>query len=247
MNLQPKLNSPNFECPNCRTVAQQTWFSLNIASNQINALISHLYYDHRVNIKEYHQAPLEVFIERVNEKLGKSLNHFIPNNFSVASCQLCNKFTLWVGEDLVYPRKTSLPQVNPNMDEEIKLLYQEAATIFADSPRGATALLRLALQKLLGQIGKGGKSINDDIKELVSEGLSPKIQQALDILRVVGNSAVHPGQIDLDDNSEVALKLFQILNFIADEMITKPKELEKLYNDVIPTSTKEHIKQRDNK
>ena len=86
--------------------------------------------------------------------------------------------------------------------------------------------MRLALQKLLMQIGKSGKNINNDIKELVAEGLSPKIQQALDLLRVVGNNAVHPGQIDIEDNSNIALKLFHILNFIAEEMITKPKELE---------------------
>lgn len=247
MNIKPRLHSSNFECPHCRAVAQQEWFSLTLASEQINRLISHLYFNYRNNIKDYQQAPIESFIEKIDQELEKNLRHFMPERFSVATCNLCNQFTLWVDEDLVYPRKTSLPQVNSDMDEEIKLLYQEAATIFADSPRGATALLRLALQKLLGQIGKGGKSINDDIKELVSEGLSPKIQQALDLLRVVGNNAVHPGQIDLNDNKEIALKLFQILNFIAEEMITKPKELESLYVDVIPENTKEFIKQRDSK
>lgn len=138
-----------------------------------------------------------------------------------------------------------MPPPNNDIDENIKALYQEAATIFIDSPRGATALLRLALQMLLKQLGKSGENINNDIKELVSEGLSPKIQQALDLLRVVGNNAVHPGQINIDDNSEIAFKLFHILNFIADEMITKPKELELLYSNVIPEETKKHIKQRD--
>lgn len=247
MNLQAKLNSSNFECPHCKAVAQQRWFSLNSASNKINTLISHLYYDHRVDIKDYHQAPLEVFIEKINHELENNINYFMPSNFSVATCQLCNQITLWIEKDLVYPRKTLTPPANADMEDEIKLLYQEAAIIFADSPRGATALLRLALQKLLAQIGKGKKSINDDIKELVSEGLSPKIQQALDLLRVVGNNAVHPGQIDLNDNREMALKLFQILNFIAEELLTKPKELEKLYGDIIPEDTKEHIKHRDKK
>ncbi len=59
---------------------------------------------------------------------------------------------------------------------------------------------------------------------MVSDGLSPKIQQALDLVHVIGNNAVHPGKINLDDNREMAEKLLQILNFIAEEMITKPKE-----------------------
>ena len=98
---------------------------------------------------------------------------------------------------------------------------------------------------LLKQIGKKGKNINNDIKELVENGLSSKIQKALDLLRVVGNNAVHPGQINLDDNSDVALKLFKILNIITDEMITKPKEIDTLYDDVVPEETKGHIDERD--
>ena len=108
-------------------------------------------------------------------------------------------------------------------------------------------MLRLALQLLLKQLGKSGKNINNDIKELVSEGLSPKIQKALDLLRVVGNNAVHPGQIDLEDGRDIALKLFHVLNFIADEMISKPKELDLLYADVVPEETQKHINERDGK
>ena len=51
---------------------------------------------------------------------------------------------------------------------------------------------------------------------MVAEGLNPKIQKAIDLVRVVGNNAVHPGQINLDDNSAIALKLFKIINMIND-------------------------------
>ena len=148
---------------------------------------------------------------------------------------------------MVYPRNLSADPPNEDLNEEIKSLYNEASKIFPDSPKGATALLRLALQMLLKQIGKEGKNINNDIKELVESGLSSKIQKALDLLRVVGNNAVHPGQIDLDDNSEVASKLFKILNMIADEMITKPKEIDILYDNVVPAETRGHIAKRDGK
>lgn len=83
-------------------------------------------------------------------------------------------------------------------------------------------------------------------KDLVSEGLSQTIQKALDLLRVVGNNAVHPGQIDLEDGRDIALNLFYILNFIAHEMITKPKELARFYDDVVPEETKKHRKEKVN-
>ncbi|WP_210409489.1 DUF4145 domain-containing protein, partial [Leptospira levettii] len=136
---------------------------------------------------------------------------------------------------------------NEDLNEEIKSIYLEAAKIVTDSPKGATALLRLALQKLMIQIGKNGKDINKDIGELVKEGLSPKVQQSLDLLRVVGNHAVHPGQIDFDDDENIALNLFKILNYIAEELITKPKEINSLYESIIPEETKKHIKERDKK
>ena len=244
----PTYNSCKFEFPHCRAFAQQEWFSLNSASEKITKVISHLYYNHRVDIERYRQQPLESFIEKISRELKSGISYFVPNSFSLSTCQSCNLFTIWVDKILVYPRKTSLPLANKDMNADIKELYHEATIIFADSPRGATALLRLALEKLLGQIiGKNGKKIDDDIKKLVSDGLSPNIQKALDLLRVVGNESVHPGQIDLDDNKEVAEKLFQILNFIADEMITKPKDLASLYEEIMPDNTKERIKLRDSK
>lgn len=175
------------------------------------------------------------------------MREFVPENFSVATCSSCNNISLWVNQEIVYPKKTNIAPPNEDMEDKIKELYIEASLIVIDSPKGATALLRLALQLLLKQLGKSGKNINNDIKELVSDGLSPKIQQALDLLRVIGNNAVHPGQINLDDDNTIAFKLFHILNFIVDEMITKPKELELLYSDIIPEETKEHINQRDGK
>ena len=48
-----------------------------------------------------------------------------------------------------------------------------------------------------------GKNIDDDIGALVKRGLDARIQKALDVVRVVGNNAVHPGQIDLRDDNEL--------------------------------------------
>jgi hypothetical protein len=243
----PSFKSDKFECPHCNVIAQQYWFDATSASKRVNHVIQHTFLNYRAKIKDYQQETIKYFLEENKANIEADVKSVIPQAFSLATCASCEEITLWIDRALIYPKKTSLPQPNSDMDQDIKSLYHEAAIIFVDSPKGATALLRLALQKLLKQIGESGKDINNDIKVLVAKGLSPTIQQALDILRVVGNNAVHPGQIDLNDNKDIALKLFQILNLIAEAMITKPKELEKLYNDIIPDDTKEHIKQRDSK
>ncbi|MGI2169956.1 DUF4145 domain-containing protein [Shewanella sp. MF05960] len=241
----PEHGQEKFQCPHCQTVATQRWFSLNNASTIANDILHHIYMDYRTGIKDFYQTNLKSFLENVEHDFRRNFSSFVPTGFSVSTCSSCEKFSVWVNKEMKYPKVISLSPPNCDLDEDIKVLYFEASSILNDSPKGATALLRLALQKLLKQVGKSGKNINADIKELVAEGLSPKIQQALDLLRVVGNNAVHPGQINLDDNADIAHKLFGILNFIAEELITKPKELESLYADLIPTDTQEHIKQRD--
>ena len=245
MGNELKYRSQKFQCPHCGVVAQQRWFRSYELSNVIFSLYNHIYLDYRVKIRDYHQEAIQKFLDVAKREFPNDINSFIPKNLAIAICQSCGEYSLWVNEDIVYPRKISIEPANEDLNEEIKAIYNEASRIFMDSPRGATALLRLSLQLLLKQLGKEGGNINNDIKELVENGLSPKIQQALDLLRVVGNNAVHPGQINLDDNRDVAIKLFKILNIIANEMITKPKEIETLYEDVIPEETKEHINTRD--
>lgn len=241
----PEYGNEKFQCPHCQTVATQGWFSANSASATANYILNHIYLDYRTGIEDFYQTAIKSFLKSIERDFNRSFNSFVPKGFSIATCSACGDFTLWVDREMKFPKTTLLPPPNDDLNDDIKELYLEASSIIIDSPKGSTALLRLALQKLLKQVGKSGKNINNDIKDLVTEGLSPKIQQALDLLRVIGNNAVHPGQINLDDNTEIAQKLFGILNFIAEELITKPKELEGLYADLIPPETQEHIKQRD--
>jgi hypothetical protein len=71
------------------------------------------------------------------------------------------------------------------------------------------------------------------------------IQQLLDFVRVIGNNTVHPGMIDLKDNSVLAIKLFDLVNIVAEIMITQPKEIKALYEGVLPESAREGINNRD--
>lgn len=145
---------------------------------------------------------------------------------------------------MVVPDESPAPPPNSDIPEDIKADYSEARSILSKSPRGSAALLRICIQKLCAFLGEPGKDINKDIGALVKKGLNPKIQQSLDIVRVVGNESVHPGQIDLRDNPAIANQLFQIVNLIAEAMITAPKMIETLYKQ-LPQSKKDQIEERD--
>ena len=96
------------------------------------------------------------------------------------------------------------------------------------------------------ELGENDKDINKNIGALVEKGLPKSVQQALDIVRVVGNKAVHPGQIEFDvDDKNTATMLMHLLNIIVERMISEPNEINSLYQN-LPESVKESIEKRDN-
>jgi len=75
-------------------------------------------------------------------------------------------------------------------------------------------------------------------------GLSQDVQEALDSLRVIGNNAVHPLEMDLRDDAETAGALFDLLNFVVEDMIARPKQRKSLF-EKLPQGAREAIKRRD--
>ncbi len=160
-------------------------------------------------------------------------------------CQHCDKSTIWIDNKMYYPDTGNAPFPNPEMPQSVLKLYREASAIHTKSPRGAAALLRLSIQVLAKELGEPGKNINTDIGNLVKKGLPEIVQQSLDIVRVTGNDAVHPGQIDTDDPNTVG-QLFDLVNIIVEYMIALPNKVSGIYN-ALPAEKKEGIENRDNK
>jgi hypothetical protein len=185
------------------------------------------------------------FQEDINIQLDKYDKSKVYHSTS-ARCLSCTQKTLWINEELVYPIYAIYGKPNSEMPEAVLVLYNEAGDICAKSPRGACALLRLALQMLCVELGEKGEDLNTDVKNLVNKGLPVIVQQSLDIVRVVGNKAVHPGQIELDvESKETVDALFELINVIVDYMIAMPQRVSGLYNK-LPVGAKAAIERRDN-
>ena len=215
----PEYRSDGFNCPYCSAYAKQTWWYIiptedKSCSRQIIKAIS---------------ITQNVYVE-------------------VSFCSRCQQPTFWLSDPdmpkIMYPATRTSPPANDDLDDSIKKIYNEAADIANKSPRAACALLRLAIQMLLEQLGEKGH-INEGIKNLVQKGLAPQIQQALDIVRVTGNHAVHPGQIDFDDTTNVQT-LFGLINIISDALITRPKQIEEMFNG-LSENDRRAITNRDKK
>lgn len=79
---------------------------------------------------------------------------------------------------------------------------------------------------------------------MVKKGLPKKIQQAFDVVRVMGNESVHPGTLNLNEKPEVAAALFKLINLIVDDRITQPREIDDVYQ-TLPESKRKAIEERD--
>jgi hypothetical protein len=163
---------------------------------------------------------------------------------SVATCFNCKKFSLWLDASLIYPNELTAPRAHSKLPKSMQKDFEEARSIANLSPRGAAALLRLVIQKLCKHLGQPGKNLNDDIGALVTLGLPQGAQQALDVVRVTGNNAVHPGELDVNDSPQLVIKLFKLVNLIVEKMIAEPEELKALF-EALPERAKKQIEDRD--
>lgn len=242
----PSISATAFDCPHCGAFTTQHWYKLyadKISEKQripsfpdagSKDLISK-----SKNIESEQKEQLMKWLDRMAAglvQLDRNQNGAYVNNdvgnLHLSECYNCKKIAVWVHDNLAFPAQRV--GVLPNNDLPVELIadFEEARAIVGSSPRGSAALMRLIIQKLCAHLGEKGKNIDEDIASLVSKGLNPLVQKALDVVRVIGNEAVHPGTIDLKDDRDTALRLFGLVNAIADQMITHPKNVQEMYNQL---------------
>jgi len=253
--VPPSARETAFNCPHCGALARQHWYTAHAEKMKKDdlpmvidaAMLEELTLDH-VEDKDERE---KLFAWAKKKSSGRPFfegnseyRHVDVYNVWFSRCYNCDEIALWLCDALVYPQKGEAPPANPDMPGDIRRDYDEASAVLDKSPRGSAALIRLAIQKLCKELGQPGKNINDDIGALVRGGLDPRVQQALDAVRVIGNSAVHPGQIDLRDDRATAETLFKLLNLIVDKTISEPKHVAEVYS-ALPEGAVKAIENRD--
>lgn len=218
--IQPELHKNSYNCPYCQVIAEQKWANAYVGRYEKDGQ----FYIYN-NVNTYGENDCKVI--------------------SIATCNACHREQIWYDGNMLVPSVSNVPMPLEEMPQKVKDIYNEAREVFPISFKAAAALLRLALQHLCVELGGKGENINSDIGKLVKEkGLPVQIQQALDVVRVAGNNAVHPGILDLKDTKTSAAKLFEMINFIVDNQIIQPKKIEEFYNS-LPETALDAIEKRD--
>ncbi|MDH1007435.1 DUF4145 domain-containing protein [Pseudomonas nicosulfuronedens] len=213
----PTFQSPRFNCPHCLAFAHVNWGRI------------------------HGQEGYTEFYEAICTSCGGTSIWKGEISGSTAQAILLGSHT---GGTMIYPAVCLVPAASHDMPEAIAADFEEARQVFSSSPRAAAALLRLCVQKLCEHLlGKKG-DINQQIAELVKNGLPMRIQQALDTIRVTGNNAVHPGVMNVEDRPELVAPLFGIVNFIVENQVTMHATVDNLFQG-LPDGIKAAIEKRD--
>ena len=203
----PEFEASAFNCPHCGAFAQQEWKGVSsgemiVVWNIIRALM-------KQSVKKREASVL-------------SRQHSVH----FANCLSCSAESLWLDGKMLFPDFGGYPPPNNDMPDNVKGIYREAAAIANKSPRAAAALLRLVLQELCKTLGCKGDNLRKQIERLAESGkVSSDVIKAADIVRLVGNDAVHPDRVgvDIENAPDVAKALFEFINWVAKEAISDPK------------------------
>lgn len=178
----PSITETAFDCPHCGAFTSQHWFTLSCSYIDKEPKIPTIP-DEEMK-KRLQEAPLEaerkaslikwaekmesglIFLESIEQ--GKYVYNSVCNLF-LSKCFNSSKFAVWVHDQLVHPTAIAAPLPNPDLPPDVLRDYEEAGRIVGESPRGAAALLRLAIQKLCLELGEKGERIDDDIASLVKK------------------------------------------------------------------------------
>jgi len=263
----PSVESDDFACPHCGAHAHQFWYEVrvdeitdpqgkpslpyvptedSVAKLRGELASGSLDKTNRQFVESILQEQLRLiqgfpYLDQDSRSL--SLRQLLRNVFA-SRCHSCDRIAIWIHDRLIYPPQQYGPSPNEDLPADALQDYREASSILPLSPRGAAALLRLAIEKLCCHVGAQGANLDAMIGWLVQNGLPKRVQQALDAVRVIGNNAVHPGAIDLRDDSTTARKLFDLVNIIAEKMLTEPRKIDALF-DKVPPGAKAAIVKRD--
>jgi Domain of unknown function (DUF4145) len=261
--VPPSLGADSFSCPHCGALAHQNWFKVipesfesggrpqvltPELSNKLRKKLETSSDDEDEDKDDKHLRALLTRFEK-NEvtyftRRHSSQSYWEMVNVAFSQCHSCDGFAIWVKDGLVFPSHDVAILPHDDMPNDVKTDFVEAAEIVSKSPRGAAALLRLAIQKLMPHLEEGGDNLNASIANLVKKGLDKKVQQALDVVRVTGNNAVHPGELDLKDDTATAMQLFALVNIIVQSTISAKTQIEAMYAS-LPSGALKAIEKRD--
>lgn len=242
-----------FKCPHCGREAQQNWFAAyakRLENGQVNAtwLSNEFLWATAQQSGQTESFPpgFQAQFRDVRLQGTHSLNASQVDNLSLSVCYSCKRFSVWHCDKIVVPSQETDLKVHPDLPAYCRTDFSEACAVASSSPRAAAALLRACMEKLLIDLTQK-ETPAEAIQDLIVRGIDPSVAQAMDIVRVTGNKALHGYQLAEDEiNAAPVDTLIDLLNYIVEDRITKPAQMASLFAK-LPDKDKLAIEKRNGK
>ena len=148
----PQHKKSAFHCPHCEVYANQRWSA--VSHYKISFILSEM--DLYLKTSSYNHQNLLQTLQEICSSL-----YIKDSDFSF--CHYCKKYSVWVERKMVYPHSSPAPLPIEEMPKSVKEIYNEARNTVNQSPRGACALLRLAIEKLVKELGENESNLSKSI------------------------------------------------------------------------------------
>jgi hypothetical protein len=228
----PRLDARRFVCPRCDAFADQSWS--NLARTNVSA--EGILHD----------------TTRVVERFDGQLALGGDGAWQTSKCASCGDLTVWRNGSIVFPHTSTIPVASKDTPSDVLALYDEGRAVWPISRRAGAALARAALEKMLRSDPSALKK--DDLITLISKAkptLPSHVGSLLDVVRHAGNKSLHvedePDDVMVlvldEGNTEIGPLIFEAINLLVDERVTKPAAVEALF-DGLPQGVKDSINRR---
>lgn len=218
---QPSRGAEYFICPRCGANSQQTWSELQI-----------------IQFDDFGEV---VGGESVKDDPAGRVPGGVPMfdtrpTWGMSRCYSCHSGSVWRGSELIYPAMNTLPAAHADMPVVARQLFNEARDVAPKSPRAGAALARAALEQLLKEIRPEASGSLDERIASLHEDVGTELWAGLTVIRHLGNKALHGADGDdvvvalvLDEDTSTLDLLFEIINQLVDELLTRPRRTRALF------------------
>ena len=233
----PTPDDTAFDCPHCSAYSQQTWGAWS-GLERIPDSYRRDTSPGQLTLKQYLELDVRGEVDVVRASMRPSGRLMVAPLYA-AVCARCRETSLWKVDEgdtprMIWPAHRRSEPPHPDMPEDMVRDYEEASAIFQASPRAASALLRLVVEKLCKRLDPEARSqmgLARRIDRLAKAGtLSDTDLAVLAVVKDKGNQAVHgeAGNI-AEDEGDGYESLFPLINMIVETQISRPHRVKLLH------------------
>lgn len=223
-------------CEYCGKETKSLWTLAGFHSKEENYYYLGIidYENDRVYPRKNMNKPLTFrneYYDSIEYSVSANVNIY-KNLFYFENCESCQETSIYDAKTgvKIHPKTSDITKPNKDMPQNIKDLYNEASSVFELSPRSSLAIIRLALDLLCIELeAKKEDSLFKKVEWLYEENvINDELKVLAHGVRGFGNDAVHPRNIDEKIDPKDAMLVFELINIIVDEKITKVKRKNEL-------------------